>query len=166
MNSKKLLQWMFVFILIALLLSGCGPGQMFGPTQTPIPPTSTNTPIPPTATSTSTPVPPTATPKIFSIQGADFEASYKDDCSTDVQINSVDGTSFGVGGTLSMRNGQWVLWCYSAKHTWIGTLTYAGYVFESSENEPLQFIVTSDGYKYVSGNGTVTSPDGSVTTLP
>lgn len=57
MNSRKLLQWMFVFILITLLLSGCGPGQIFGPTQTPIPPTSTNTPVPPTATTTPTPVP-------------------------------------------------------------------------------------------------------------
>jgi hypothetical protein len=46
MNSRKLLQWMFVFILIVLLLSSCGPGQMFGPTQTPIPPTATNTPVP------------------------------------------------------------------------------------------------------------------------
>lgn len=46
MNGKKLLRWEFVLILITLLLSSCGPGQMFGPTQTPIPPTATNTPIP------------------------------------------------------------------------------------------------------------------------
>ena len=150
-----------VLTIISLLIVGCGSGQIFVPTITPSP---THTPIPPT--STNTPVPPTATPKIFSIQGVDFEASYKDVCDTDVKINSADGTALGVGGTISMRNGEWVLWCYGAKHTWIGTLTYAGYVFESGEYEPLLFVVTSDGYKYVSGNGTVTSPDGSVTTLP
>lgn len=41
-----------VLILITLLLTGCGPGQLFGPTLTPVP-TNTSTPRPlPTATST------------------------------------------------------------------------------------------------------------------
>lgn len=66
MKSKKNLLQMFASILTILVLSGCGPGQIFGPTvtpsptHTPIPPTSTNTPVPPTAT--ETPVPPTPTP--------------------------------------------------------------------------------------------------------
>jgi hypothetical protein len=58
MNRKILLQRVFIFVLITLLLSGCGPGQMFGPTITPSP---TQTPIPPTATNTNTPIPPTIT---------------------------------------------------------------------------------------------------------
>jgi hypothetical protein len=47
MNSKKLLRRVFVLTFITLLLTGCGPGQIFGPTITPTP---TLTPIPPTAT--------------------------------------------------------------------------------------------------------------------
>ena len=55
MNNKKQLRWVLVFILIALLLTSCSPGQLFGPTLTPIP-TNTSTPIPiPTATLTPTP---------------------------------------------------------------------------------------------------------------
>lgn len=54
MNNKKQLRCMLVFILITLLLTGCGPGQSFGPTLTPVP-TNTSTPIPlPTATPTPT----------------------------------------------------------------------------------------------------------------
>lgn len=34
MNGRKLLRWMFVLFLITLLLTGCGPGQIFGPTVT------------------------------------------------------------------------------------------------------------------------------------
>jgi hypothetical protein len=106
------------------------------------------------------------TPKSFVIQGEDFEADYKGDCNTDAIIYSVNGSNFEVGGTLSLRNGEWVLFCYGAKHTWTGTQTYAGYVFESSENKPLIFLVTIDGYKYISGDGTISSPDGHVTKLP
>lgn len=57
MNENKYPQWGLFLIVITILLSGCGPGQLFGPTITP---TSTQTPIPPTFT--PTPVPPTATP--------------------------------------------------------------------------------------------------------
>jgi len=49
------------FLAMSMLISGCGPGQLFGPTVTPTPtPTSTptRTPTPkPTATPTSTPKP-------------------------------------------------------------------------------------------------------------
>ncbi|MFZ2098056.1 MAG: hypothetical protein WAV05_15595, partial [Anaerolineales bacterium] len=80
---------------------------------------------------------------------------------------AVDGTSFSVGGTISMRDGRFTLWCYGAKHTWIGTLSYAGYTFASDGNDPLQFVVTKNqGYVYVGGKGTVKSPDGTVVTLP
>jgi hypothetical protein len=51
-----------IIVIFCLLLTACGPGQMFGPTITP---TSTNTPTStPTITPTITPTPrPTATPK-------------------------------------------------------------------------------------------------------
>jgi uncharacterized protein YraI len=64
MDGKHQTFGILVFIL-SMALSGCGSGQVFGPTvtttptETPVPPTSTYTPIPPT--STNTPVPPTAT---------------------------------------------------------------------------------------------------------
>ena len=63
MNNKKTLRWAFFIIFIPLILSGCGPGQIFGhtitptPTQTPIPPTRTATPVPPTSTVSPTIIP-------------------------------------------------------------------------------------------------------------
>lgn len=68
MNAKQ--RAMAVCLLaVSLLISSCGPGQLFGPTLTPTPtftPTPTVTPTPtntPTSTSTSTPSPtPTLTP--------------------------------------------------------------------------------------------------------
>ena len=59
MNKKSHL--LIVCLLLSLLLSACGPGQLFGPTITPSP-TLTLTPTP-TSTPTSTPtVTPTLTP--------------------------------------------------------------------------------------------------------
>lgn len=172
MNSKNPIVILFV-VTLSFGLSACGPGQMFGPTYTPVP-THTNTPTrtpkptqTPTPLPTSTPIPPTSTPAPFSIQNGEFEASYKDTCETDVEIISVEGTSFRARGTISMRNSQFVLWCYGAKHTWLGRLTYAGYTFSSETNTPLQFMVDKDrGYLYVAGDGTVTLPDGTIVNLP
>jgi hypothetical protein len=131
------------------------------PTSTPSP-TST-----PRATSTPTPLPPTPTPKFFALTDQAFEAKYKDTCQTDVQITAVKGTSFTIKGKISMRNNQWVIWCYGAKHTWIGTLTYAGYTFASDTVDPLQFVIDQNrGYVYLAGKGSVTSPGGTVTNLP
>lgn len=60
MNTKQLTV-AICFIAISVLISGCGPGQLFGPTVTPTPTvTSTLTPTltpEPTATHTSTPIP-------------------------------------------------------------------------------------------------------------
>ena len=84
-----------------------------------------------------------------------------------MQITGVSGTGLTVSGTIPFINGQIVVFCYGAKHTWIGTLTYSGYTFTSDATDPLQFTVVKDqGYVYVGGTGTVTSPDGSVVTLP
>jgi hypothetical protein len=69
MNTKQRAS-MILVLLLSLVISGCAPGQIFGPTVTPTPtntptPTSTNTPIPPTATDTPTPTnTPTLTPLI------------------------------------------------------------------------------------------------------
>lgn len=103
----------------------------------------------------------------FAIKDNNFIANYKGQCNTDAQIKSVKGSSFGVGGQISIRNGQYTLWCYGAKHTWIGKLTYAGYTFDSDKDKPLQFVIDKDkGYLYVKGQGTVTFPNGKVKKLP
>lgn len=68
---------------------------------------------------------------------------------------------------IPLRGTDFVLWCYGAKHTWQGEATYAGYTFESSPDDPLQFVVDRDkGYYYKQGTGTVTMPEGEVVTLP
>jgi hypothetical protein len=196
-RSRKLAQFTFGVTLVVLLLAGCDvlPAQPIAtptpipppststpipptatsvpPTATPRPPTSTPTPVPPTATpipptSTPTPVPPTPKPKPFAIQDKAFEADYKGQCDSDVDIVSVDGDSFNLNiRTLSMRGGRMTMWCYGAKHTWIGKLTYAGYTFNSDKDSPLQFMVDEyKGYVYLQGKGAVTLPDGTVVKLP
>jgi len=63
----KFSKFAVLIVVLNLLLSSCGAGQVFGPTMTPTP-TTTNTPTPtktPTPTNTSTPMPtntPTLTP--------------------------------------------------------------------------------------------------------
>jgi hypothetical protein len=79
MNQKQ--QSIAVCLLVAsLFLSGCGPGQTFGPTPTPTStntPIPTNTPLPPTATSTNTPIPPTPTPEFVQYYTEEFEKDLK-----------------------------------------------------------------------------------------
>jgi hypothetical protein len=59
------------------------------------------------------------------------------------------------------------IWADGVTHTWIGKVTYQGYVFDSNSGKPLVFRVDKDnGYTYVGGKGTVTAPDGKSTTLP
>jgi hypothetical protein len=68
MNIKQHVIAILVLVT-SLIISGCGPGQLFGPTvtpiptSTPVPPTATFTPIPPTLT--VTPVPPTQEPSVL-----------------------------------------------------------------------------------------------------
>lgn len=112
-------------------------------------------------------VPPTSAPVPFAIRDPKFEAAYKGQCETDATIMSVEGNSFGAGGKISMRNGAFTLWCYGAKHTWKGRLTFADHVFDSDNESPLQFMVDKDkGYVYLGGKGSVTLPDGTVIQLP
>jgi hypothetical protein len=157
-------------VICMLLILSCGIGPKLIATPTP---TSTATPPPvPTDTPTASAMPtatlePTPTPQSYAIQDAKFE-DYKKTCNTDVNINSVNGDSLGitVNTTLTMINGGWAIFCWGAKHTWIGTLTYAGYTFASDAKDPLQFQVDENkGYVYVHGSGTVTQPDKTVVAL-
>jgi hypothetical protein len=79
MNRKKLS--ITVHILVAsFFFSGCGPGQMIGPTTTPVPtntPMPTNTALPPTATETNTPIPPTSTPEFEQYYTEEFQKDLK-----------------------------------------------------------------------------------------
>ncbi len=136
------------------------------PTATPIPPTATSTPVPPTPT--FTPVPPAVTPVSYAIQDDAFAADYEGECTTDARIVSVEGDLFSMDGwSITIIDGRPRLWCYGAKHTWVGELTYAGYTFASDDNDPLQFTVDEEkGYVYIAGKGTVTLPDGTSVTLP
>jgi hypothetical protein len=137
------------------------------PSSTPRATSTSTVTMTPLASPTKTPLPPTPTPKSFVLTDTAFGADLKESCSTNVQITGVDGTSFTVSGDIQMSNSNWYVWCYDAKHTWIGTLTYAGYTFASDANDPLQFtLVQGLGYVYIAGKGSVTSPDGSVVTLP
>ena len=157
-----------ILIILSMVLSSCAPGQVLGPSLTPtaVPTdTATATPLPTfTPAPTETPLP-TSTPIPFIIQDAKFQ-KYQKQCSTNVNFTAVSGDSFTLtGGPIGVINGKLVLFCYGAKHTWLGTLTYAGYTFASDSNSPLQFTVTPEGYQYISGTGTVTLPDGTVKNL-
>jgi hypothetical protein len=189
MSKGESLPHVAVWMLVLLLLAGCGSPQAtptetaVPPTEAPmsptatftlVPPTATSTPVPPTATftpvpatSTFTPVPPTATPAAFAIRDEGFQADYEGECLTDCELISVDGELRIQGGIVEERGGRLLLWCYAARHTWIGVQTYAGHTFASDQNAPLQFRVDRDrGYVYVNGKGSVTLPDGTVVTLP
>ncbi len=102
--------------------------------------------------------------KSFSIKTPKFEVDYKGECDTDAEIGGVDKDgNFSVKGKISMREGRYALWCYNAKHTWIGKIKYAGYTFSSDKDNPLQFRVDKDkGYVYVRGKGVITGPDGKI----
>jgi hypothetical protein len=177
-----------VLAIILLLTLGCSFGPLFKPastktptatstpkpTATPLPtvtftpqptstPTPTETPIPP---ATATPLP-TATPVPFAIQDEKF-VGYLQDCKTDIDVTGINNDTFSikVNTTISMIKGGWAIFCWGAKHTWVGTLTYAGYTFASDADHPLQFVVDEKkGYLYVAGKGTVTLPDGKTVEL-
>lgn len=91
-----------------------------------------------------------------------FEANVKDNCGTDVPINAYENGVFTLGGgKIELMNGQLAVWCYGARHQWIGTIDYEGYIFASDVNDPLQFEIVKDtGYRFVGGIGTLTYPDG------
>jgi len=58
-------------------------------------------------------------------------------------------------------------WCHGVKHVWVGKATHGGYTFQSSADDPLQFVVDRNkGYYYEKGKGTVTTPNGKVIQFP
>lgn len=143
------------------------------PTETAVPPIATA--VPPTSTSvppTNTRIPPTATikPTPFILKEKAFEANILETCNTDIAITDVVGDGLMIevlSGTLSIRQGGFTVWCYGAKHTWMGSLVYDGYTFISDNNNPLQFMIEKDrGYVYLKGSGSVTYPDGKVIEFP
>jgi hypothetical protein len=165
-----------LLLSLALLpgMVGCGAisSLMATPTPTPMP---TNTPTPTsTSTPTQTPTPlPTPTPKSFAIQSKAFdegETCFDQDAEMEIYnfgYGAPYSKEISVLGNLTIINGKIVLFCYGAKHTWKGNITYAGYTFASDPNDPLQFQVTRDkGYVYIKGKGTVTMRDGTVVELP
>lgn len=102
-----------------------------------------------------------------------FEPWDKVDCTTHVAFSGYENGSFRVGtknienGKISKKNGKLILWGYGARHTWIGRVVYKGYIFQSDEDNPLQFkIVKDEGYKYLKGKGSVTFPNGKKVSLP
>lgn len=165
MKRKKILFKIGILLLSLLLLpglTGCEaiPSQMATPT-----PTATATP-----TTTPTPIP-SPTPKFFAIKSADFDEG--ETCfeqNVEIEILSAKGSSLEfqvTSGSVTIKKGRIVIFCYEAKHTWIGTLTYAGYTFTSDKDNPLQFQVTKNqGYVYIKGKGSVKTPDGTVVELP
>jgi hypothetical protein len=155
---------------VSLVLLSCRLGQLIVPTVIPtitITPSPTHTQIP-TNTPTATSVPATATPMPYIIPAGIFLLDTTSSCGTETSITAIDGNGAATkGGTISMRNGAWVLWCPGAKHTWIGTLIYNGYTLASDENTPLQFMVNDNlEYQYIGGKGIVTQPDGKIIVLP
>ena len=88
----------------------------------------------------------------------------------DVAITDVvdDALSITVlSGTMTIGDGGLTIWCDGARHTWQGELTYAGYIFASDASDPLQFMLDeAQGYIYVAGRGSVTSPDGTIARFP
>jgi hypothetical protein len=189
-KPKRRRTWVWVTVMASLVVVLVAVGVAYlllsdneqGAADAPIPqaalpePTSTHTPIPPTATltPTPTPIPPTAThtpePEPLVIEGEAFEADVQDTCSVDVAITEVVGDGLRIevlSGSIPIRQGGLTIWCYGAKHTWIGNLTYGGYTFESDVDTPLQFILDrNEGYNYLSGQGRVIQPDGSSVELP
>ena len=80
------------------------------------------------------------------------------------KLRSVTGSDFQV---FMRKSGFPSAWCHGVRHVWKGKATYEGYTFESSPDDPLQFVVDrSKGYVYVEGKGTVTTPEGKVVDLP
>jgi hypothetical protein len=96
----------------------------------------------------------------FTITDPNFQAEGAG-TGTDVDIVGVNGTKMDVKvRAIALGDSAMNLWCDRAKHRWIGTLSYHGYTFESSGDDPLQFQAWKGrGYVHVGGTGRVQTPD-------
>jgi hypothetical protein len=123
MNSKKLLRSVLVSTLITVLLTGCGPGQLLGPTVTP---TSTSTPVPTnTPKATPTPVLPTYSDIVSTYpNGADF-------CGTDAEISESSDGSLSLSGSVAYSDARGMEYqCYGTKLTATTKITLEGITYE------------------------------------
>jgi hypothetical protein len=111
MNKKQRIALLLVLIT-SLVISGCGPGQLFGPTITPTPtqtlsPTSTQTP-----TQTMTPTP---TQTMTPTQAATLTPAV----TVDPDCGSIPGNNLSLSQAIigSWKNGDVIVWvfCRSGK---------------------------------------------------
>ena len=107
----------------------------------------------------------------FVITHEDFQASDRCEGTGTYQIsvenNSIVAQAQDEIQVLMLKDGLPSIWCDGLTHQFVGTVVAFGYEFESDPTDPLEFLVDKNqGYRYVSGKGTVTDPDGKVTTLP
>jgi hypothetical protein len=149
------------FIVLNLVLSGCGPGQAFGPTLTPVPsltPIPTNTPVPtsttiPTATNTPTPAPTaTATPAPICHIGDTVQGTIDDKIPGYLDITkvstSLDGKKFTVVFSLRELPDQITI---NQKDLKQGMAEIAWGVAIDTDNNPDtggKVFITRSGYGY------------------
>jgi hypothetical protein len=84
-------------------------------------------------------------------------------------VELLPGAQMRTVGEIEYRfssGGSPTMWCEGLLHRWIGASEFEGYTFDSSEDAPLEFEVTAEGYVYKGGTGTVTTPEGKTITLP
>lgn len=101
----------------------------------------------------------------------EFSASNVCDGEGTIELQTVGGqlraTARDDVQTFMRQTGMPSIWCHGLKHVWIGEATLEGYTFDSSLDDPLQFVVDRDkGYYYEQGTGSVTMPDGEIIKLP
>jgi len=107
----------------------------------------------------------------FTIKSKDFQASDTCDATGTVEISMESGQvqvkARSDYKAKMLKNGMPSQWCNGATHQFVGTVKASGYTFESDTNKPLQFVVDrGKGFYYLAGKGSVTDPQGKVTTLP
>ena len=107
----------------------------------------------------------------FAIKDVNFQASDACDGTGTLEVfmenDSVQAKALDDIQTKLIKSGFPSMWCHGLVHQYRGTVEVSGYTFESDANDPLQFKVDrTKGFYYLSGKGTVTDPNGKVTTLP
>ncbi|MGB7297100.1 MAG: hypothetical protein WBC70_16060 [Candidatus Aminicenantales bacterium] len=107
----------------------------------------------------------------FTIKDDNFQATDVCDGTGTMEIFIENGTvqakAQGDIQTKMLKNGFPSVWCHGLTHLFVGTVKVSGYTFESDASDPLKFTVDRNkGFYYTSGKGTVTAPDGKVTSLP
>jgi hypothetical protein len=160
-----------VFIIISVGMTGCGAGQLPGPTFTPA---STDTPIATatnTALPTNTPEPSktfTPTPRPFVIKDEKFAPSeFKHHLGNEgAWVKFTDGGMEMHAMDIPNSGLRDAIFANGVRHEYVGVTELFGYTFTGEAGNPLEFRVTSDGYTYIGGKGTVKMLDGSVENLP